>query len=72
VLAGVTQAAKEKRIATSKQRMLAVRAWERKHDKVHDWNQYKSKAPGAGGSATGSGHHRVATPHRCPPFVRLD
>lgn len=36
-----TLAAKQKRAASSKERMLAVRAWERLHGKVHDWDRYE-------------------------------
>ncbi len=34
-------AAQEKRIASSRERMLAVRAWERLNGKVHDWERYE-------------------------------
>ena len=37
-----SQAAKSKRIATSRERMLAVRAWERRHGKTHDWDRYQA------------------------------
>jgi CRISPR-associated endonuclease Cas1 len=36
-----TLEAKEKRAASSKERMLAVRAWERLNGKVHDWDRYE-------------------------------
>jgi hypothetical protein len=35
-----TAVAKQKRAASSKERMLAVRAWERHHGKAHDWDRY--------------------------------
>jgi len=34
-------AAQEKRIASSRERMLAIRAWERLNGKVHDWERYE-------------------------------
>jgi hypothetical protein len=38
-----TVAAQEKRIASSRERMLAIRAWEREKGKVHDWDRYESE-----------------------------
>jgi CRISPR-associated endonuclease Cas1 len=35
-------AAKQKRAASSKDRMLAIRAWERLNGKVHDWDRYET------------------------------
>jgi hypothetical protein len=37
-----TIAAKQKRAASSKDRMLAIRAWERLNGKVHDWDRYET------------------------------
>jgi len=36
-------AAQEKRIASSRDRMLAIRAWERENGKVHDWDRYEAE-----------------------------
>jgi len=38
-----TAVAKQKRAASSKERMLAVRAWERRHGKAHDWDRYRAE-----------------------------
>lgn len=38
-----TAVAKQKRAASSKERMLAVRPWERLNGKVHDWNRYEAE-----------------------------
>jgi len=35
--------AKQKRVDSSRDRMLAVRAWERLNGKVHDWNRYEAE-----------------------------
>ena len=36
-------AAKQKRAGSSRDRMLAVRAWERLNGKVHDWDRYEAQ-----------------------------
>jgi hypothetical protein len=36
-------AAQEKRVASSRDRMLAIRAWERENGKVHDWDRYEAE-----------------------------
>jgi hypothetical protein len=38
-----TPEAKAKRVASWKERMLAVRAWERLNGKVHDWDRYEAE-----------------------------
>jgi hypothetical protein len=38
-----TRAAKQKRAATSKERMLEVRAWERQNGKEYDWDRYEAE-----------------------------
>ena len=38
-----TSAAKAKRAASSKERMLEIRAWERLNGKVHDWGWYEAE-----------------------------
>lgn len=38
-----TAVAKQKRAASSKERMLAVRAWERLNGKVQDWDRYEAE-----------------------------